>query len=124
MQVNVIAWDFTKLFLVPFLITAKASTKAGIITVLISAIYKLFPSPNLTIIIIVIIFLQSSIHAKQKQDQNFALTHIKSLFMLMQNCQLQSIRTNSIEPQTISSLAYYIIVSITSVKSVIISMKG
>ena len=45
--------------------------------------------------------------------------------MFMQNCQLQSIRTNSIEPQTISSMAYHImIVFIISVKSVIILMKG
>ena len=88
MQVNVIAWDFTKLLLVPFLITAKASKKAGIITVLISAIYKLFPSPNLTIIIIVIIFLQSSMHAKQKQDQNFAL--ILTLSLCSCSCKIAS----------------------------------
>lgn len=63
-------------------------------------------------------------HAEKKQDQNFAVTLTLSL-MFMQNCQLRSIRTNSIEPQTISSMAYHImIVFIISVKSVIILMKG
>ena len=64
-------------------------------------------------------------HAKRKQDQNFALIVVLFLFKLMQSGKWQPIIRINSNPKLFSSLAYYIIVFIISVdKSVINSMKG
>ena len=78
------------------------------------------------LLLLLLLLLLLSMHAKRKQDQNFALIVVLFLFKLMQSGKWQPIiiiRINS-NPKLFSSLAYYIIVFIISVKSVINSMKG
>ena len=119
-QVNnyFVAWDFTKLFLVPFLITAKAPTKAGITTALTSAIYELFPSPKLTIIIIVNFFYN---HQCMKNKSTISILLLPRLSLCSCSCKMAS---DSQFGQTLSNPKLFLLWLIKCFKSEIISMKG
>ena len=126
-RVMYIAWDFTKLLFSSFLDNCKGTYKSrNYHSVLTTAIYKLFPSPNLTIIIIIVNYFFYNHQCMQNKSK------IRILLLLTLSLCSCSCKIASYSPlgQTLSNPKLFplwriiIIVFIISVKSVIISMKG